>query len=90
MDRGGLYAIVFDSKSANSDAVEQRILKQLLIEIAEGHKNDRDLTSFFRQRDWSKLETGKRVVHALLKIKVQRADLYACAREIVEPIYMAR
>ena len=81
---------VFDGKRANIDVAEQRILTQLLIEVAQGHKNDRDLTSFFRQRDWSKLETGRRVVHALLKIKVQRADLYACAREIVEPIYMAR
>ncbi len=81
---------VFDSKSVNSDAVGQRILKQLLITVAEGHKNDRDLSSFFRQRDWSTLETGRCVVHALLKIKVQRADLYARAREIGEPIYMAR
>jgi hypothetical protein len=53
---------VFDSKSVNSDAVGQRILKQLLIEVAEGHKNDWDLSRFFRQRDWSKLETGRRVV----------------------------
>ena len=76
---------VFDSKSANIDVVDQRTLTKLLIEVAEGHKNDRDLSSFFRQ-----LEAGKRVVlHALSKIKVQRADLYACAREIVEPIYMA-
>jgi hypothetical protein len=51
---------VFNSKSVNSDAVGQRILMQLLIEVAEGHKNDRDLSSFFRQRDWSKLETGRR------------------------------
>ena len=80
----------FERKSANSDAVQQRILMQLLIEVAEGHKNDRDLSSFFRQRDWSKLETGRCVVHAFLKIKVQRADLYARAREIAEPIYMAR
>ena len=80
---------LFDGKRVNSDVVDQRILTKLLIEVAQG-KNDRDLKSFFRQRDWSKLETGRRVVHALLKIKVQRADLYARAREIVEPIYMAR
>src|SRR4249920_990031 len=47
---------VFNSKSVNSDAVGQRILMQLLIEVAEGHKNDRDISSFFRHRDWSKLE----------------------------------
>jgi hypothetical protein len=80
----------FEGKSANSDAIEQRSLTELLIDVAEGRKKNRDLTNFFLQRDWSKHETSKRVVHALLKVKVRRADLYPRAREIVEPIYMAR
>jgi hypothetical protein len=86
----GFMRSLFDSKSAHSDAIDQRFLTQLLIDVAEGRKDDRDLTSFFLDRDWSKPETGKRVVHALMKIKPQRADLYPRAREIVEPIYVAR
>lgn len=80
----------FDGKNANGDATDQRFLTQLIIDVAEGRKKDRDLTGFLRQRNWSKFETGKRIIHALLKVKVHRADLYGRAREIVEPIYMAR
>ena len=77
-------------KGANSDAIEQRFLTELLIDVAEGRKKDRDLSSFFLERNWSKPDVGRRVVHALSKIRVQRADLYARAREIVEPIYTGR
>jgi hypothetical protein len=86
----GFMRSFFDGKSANSNAMEQRFLTQLLIDVVEGRKEERDLVSFLLQRDWSKPETGKRVVHALSKVKVHRADLYPRAREIVEPIYMAR
>ena len=79
----------FDNKSGNIGAVEQRFLTQLLIDIAEHRKKDSDLTDFFLQREWSKPDAAKRVVHALTKIKTHRADLYPRAREIVEPIYMA-
>ena len=86
----GFMRSLFDSKSAHSDAIDQRFLTQLLIDVAEGHKVEHDLTSVFLARQWSKPETGKRLVHALMKIKLQRADLYPRAREIVEPVYVAR
>jgi hypothetical protein len=80
---------LFDSKSAATDASDQRSLTQLLIDVAEGRKNDRDLKKFLLQRAWSKPSAGRRVVDALRKVKLHRADLYERAKEIVEPIYMA-
>ena len=83
------FSRLFDSKSAATEASHQRSLTQLLIDVAEGRKKDRDLKSFLLQCAWSKPNAGRRVVHALSKVKLHRADLYQRAREIVEPIYMA-
>jgi len=83
------FCKLFDSKSADTDASNQRSLTQLLIDVAEGRKKDRDLKSFLLRCAWSKPSAGRRVVHALSKVKLHRADLYQRAREIIEPIYMA-
>jgi len=83
------FSKLFDSTSAATDASNQRSLTQLLIDVAEGRKKDRDLKSFLLQCAWTKPSAGRRVVHALRKVKLHRGDLYQRAREIVEPIYMA-
>jgi hypothetical protein len=47
------------------------------------------LKSFFLRNAWSKPGAGKRVVHALRRVRRQRADLYPRIRDIVDPIYIA-
>jgi hypothetical protein len=86
----GLMSVLIGTRrSANVDALEQHVLTQLLIDVAEGRKSENDLKSFFLRNAWSKPGAGKRVVHALRKAKLQRADLYPRIRDIVDPIYMA-
>ena len=80
---------LLERKNAVTDASNQRSLTQLLIDVAEGRKNDRDLKRFLLQCSWSKPSAGKRVVHALKSVKLHRADLYQRAKEIIEPIYIA-
>jgi hypothetical protein len=76
----------FESKSANSDTVQQRILMQLLIEVAEGHKNDRDLSSFFPS---ARLVEARNRQTRRSCPKVQRTDLYACERDCRTDPYSA-
>ena len=79
----------FRTQNTNTDALDQGALMQLLIGVAEGHQSESDLVDFFLRHAWSKSTAGKRLVHALRKVKLQRSDLYPRAREIVEPIYEA-
>ena len=80
---------LFDSKNAVTDASNQRSLTQLLIDLAEGRKKDRDLKSILLNAHGQSQVLAKGAVHALKKVKLHRADLYQRAKEIVEPIYMA-